>query len=97
MPLDEGGKGRFVVMLDEAAEQLAVVKAGAVMQKGCPANVFDHIVHWANRHFPPSAGVFACSNVYLPQDDDLIHKKMSIYHAAVFFCTPFLARRATPS
>jgi hypothetical protein len=58
VPLDKGGKGRFVVTLDEAAEQFTVAKARTVRQHGF-AKVFDYTVHRAGRHVAPSVGITA--------------------------------------
>jgi hypothetical protein len=55
--LDEGSKGHFVVAFDEAAEQFAVAKPRTVARQHRPAKVFDHAVHRAGRHVPPSASV----------------------------------------
>jgi hypothetical protein len=69
VPLDEGSKGRFVVMFDETAEQFTVAKPGTITYNHL-ANVVDHAVH-SGRHVPPPTSVpalflpFICSTMLI--------------------------------
>ena len=50
MPLDEGGEGCLVSLLDEAAEELPIGQPRPVWQQSGSAKVLDDLAHGACRH-----------------------------------------------
>jgi hypothetical protein len=56
VPLDQDGKGRFLVTIDEAAEQFTLAKPGTVPQQHGPAKLFEHPGGRIGPHVPPLTG-----------------------------------------
>jgi hypothetical protein len=72
MPLDKGCKGRFVPMLDEAAQELPIGQTSPVLPKHSSAKVLDDLARQVGRHVGPRQ-VSPPSTYYLPPGGTLMH------------------------